>query len=138
MDRHSKNGLKTHNRRSHDVLALAQRIVCNERSERHGDTKSSFAAIAIMWQTYLRATNHKNPHGELVAINSEDVAHMLSIMKKMRFAFGDPQNTDNFIDDIGYTAIATELANIDVPNADGPPRTAIDIAELEEQIRNGN
>jgi hypothetical protein len=76
----------------------------------------TFEAIAEMWQIYLYASNRQrhdtpNPYFKIDAV---DVAQMMSLLKKMRWLFGDG-NDDNFVDDLGYVAIAAQLAEPQKP-----------------------
>ena len=91
-----------HNPQVADILDAAKRIVCNERSAHHGDTGESFDDIAAMWNIYLGARGIVGSN----KIARTDVAQMLALLKKIRFARGDPMNQENFIDDVGYTSIA--------------------------------
>jgi hypothetical protein len=74
-------------------------------------------AVAQMWQLYLRMSNtrrHGGPNIHVV-IDKEDVAQMMSLLKKVRHVYGDPQNEENFIDDLGYTAMAGQFSAIVAP-----------------------
>jgi hypothetical protein len=62
--------------------------------------------IAEMWQVYLR---HVYLTRNMLAITPHDVAQMMALLKKARAMYGDPLNEDNFVDDIGYTALAAML-----------------------------
>jgi hypothetical protein len=86
------------------ILSEAAQIVEGSRNQQHGDKERSFHAIARMWSAYLQS--RKNPEG---AIRPQDVAHMMSLMKKMRSEWGAPMR-DHFVDDAGYTGIAGEIA----------------------------
>lgn len=88
-------------------MDAAKRLVCNERSEHHGETSSSFSYIAEFWSTYLAMT-HKTD----IKVTREDVAQMLSLLKKVRHSMGDKMNAENFVDDIGYVSIAGMFAGI--------------------------
>jgi hypothetical protein len=85
------------------ILAEAARIVEGARNQQHGDKERSFIAIAGVWDAYLR--HRRDPTG---AIRAQDVAHMMSLMKKMRAEWGTPIR-DHFVDDAGYTGIAGEI-----------------------------
>jgi hypothetical protein len=85
------------------ILSEAARIVEGARNQQHGDKERSFVAIATMWTAYLAA--RRDPAGP---IRSQDVAHMMSLMKKMRAEWGAPMR-DHFVDDAGYTGIAGEI-----------------------------
>jgi hypothetical protein len=99
--------------------------VCNDRTEVHGETHPSFWAIAQFWQTYLRITNHNDN----INVTSEDVAQMMSLLKKVRHIFGDHKNPENFIDDAGYVSIAGMFADVQ------PTRHVVNLATLDSKIR---
>lgn len=101
----------TNNLGAGSLLDEAKRLVCNERSEHHGDTSQSFQVIAEFWQVYLRATHNTAD----IKVSSEDVAQMMSLLKKVRRIFGDKSNAENFIDDIGYTGIAGMFSGVQAP-----------------------
>lgn len=64
--------------------------------------------IAQFWSIYLSHVNNNSA----VEINVTDVAEMMSLLKKVRFIFGDKTNDENFTDDIGYVAIAGMFAGV--------------------------
>lgn len=86
------------------ILSEAASIVEGSRNQQHGEKERSFFAIARMWDAYLSA--RKDPSSP---IRAQDVAHMMSLMKKMRSEWGTPIR-DHFVDDAGYSAIAGEIA----------------------------
>jgi hypothetical protein len=64
--------------------------------------------IAKFWEIYLGAVNGNHP----IKLSVVDVAEMMSLLKKVRFMFGDKTNEENFVDDIGYVSIAGMFAGI--------------------------
>lgn len=121
----------THNSSAGNLLDEAKRLVCNERSEHHGDTERSFKVIAEFWQVYLRAA-----HFDAIVITPEDVCQMLSLLKKVRRIFGDKNNNENFIDDLGYTSIAGMFGGAPTPNVAKKMPSVVDFNALDREIRN--
>ena len=89
------------------ILDAAKKVVCQERTHQHGDTVESFKVIAELWTIYLRATSKTD-----ITVTVTDVAELMSLLKKVRFIFGDKTNDENFTDDIGYVAIAGMFAGV--------------------------
>jgi hypothetical protein len=84
------------------ILETANQYITKDRAATHGDAEDSFAQIAAVWTWWLNE--------RLTApIDAYDVAQMMSLFKKAR-AKGNPTNSENAIDDAGYTAIAGEIA----------------------------
>lgn len=79
------------------VLQEAEEIINGARQQTHGAKLATFEMIAAFWSVYLKTE-----------IKPQDVAQMMSLMKKARFRCGQHVR-DHFVDDIGYTAIAHEL-----------------------------
>lgn len=90
----------------------AQRIITTERANAHGGAETSFEMIGQMWAIYVMNANvmRHNQETNFIVIDSQDVAEMMSLLKKCRKIHGDPNNTDNWIDDIGYTALGGGMA----------------------------
>lgn len=86
------------------LIETAGTIVTEDRPNVHGATEESFRMIAELWSVYLSHTNSNK-----VQVQPKDVAQMMSMLKKCRSVYGDPDNRDNFVDDIGYTALAGML-----------------------------
>lgn len=85
-----------------EILETANQYITKDRATTHGDAEDSFAQIAAVWTWWLNE--------RLTApIDAYDVAQMMSLFKKAR-AKGNPTNSENAIDDAGYTAIAGEIA----------------------------
>lgn len=94
-----------------NLIETAARTILQDRPGVHGDTENSFHMIADLWNVYMR---HVTKTRETKRILPEDVANMMSLLKKARAVYGDPKNIDNFVDDIGYTALAGMLKSGDV------------------------
>lgn len=90
------------------VIQEAHKAIMTERPGVHGSAKNSFAMIGELWSVFLRHQMVAREEPEL-NIRPEDVAQMMSLLKKARAIYGDPTNRDNFIDDVGYTALAGML-----------------------------
>lgn len=91
------------------ALALtveAAKTVTVSRPGVHGSAENSFAMIGELWTTYLRHVRKVRKSDE---IRPEDVAQMMSMLKKARAIYGDTKNRDNFVDDLGYTSLAGML-----------------------------
>lgn len=89
------------------LMAKAHQAVIKDRPGVHGSAQMSFQMIAEMWTVYMRhATIARDGDSKITAV---DVLQMMSLLKKARAIFGDVTNDDNFIDDLGYTALAGML-----------------------------
>ncbi len=113
-----------------DLLAEAGRTILKDRPGVHGSAEQSFSMIADIWTVYLR---HARMVRKSDAIRPEDVAHMMVMLKHARAMYGDVNNRDNFVDAIGYEALAGMLQLPD-PSGDlveGKPTDRI----LEEGLK---
>ena len=90
-----------------EILTTAAGIVSGDREKTHGVKETNFNNIATMWNAWLSI--RREPSAPLTP---HDVAQMLSMMKKARTQSGS-HNSDDFVDDAGYTGIAGALADID-------------------------
>jgi len=86
---------------ANDVLSKAKHIIEGGRSK-HG-AENSFELIAKFWSVYLKSAT-KLPQD----IDASNVAQMMVLLKIARSAFGE-YNPDDFIDQAGYAAWASEL-----------------------------
>lgn len=94
-----------------DLMGEAAKIVTTERGNQHGGAEDSFGMIAALWTVYLENTNKMRYANDIsLIIKPEDVAEMMSLLKKARKVHGDPTNRDNHVDDLGYTALAGQLS----------------------------
>jgi hypothetical protein len=80
------------------ILATAKDCITRDRAATHGDAENNFSDIAKLWSWWL---GHP--------VDAYDVAQMMSLFKKAR-AKANRAHEDNFVDDIGYTALAAEIA----------------------------
>jgi hypothetical protein len=98
-----------------DELSLAENVLLDagqairDRSKEHGHTERSFGMIGDMWGSYI--AHAFTIRGE-TKLYPRDIAHMLSLLKTARAVYG--YSVDNFVDGVGYTALAAMLT---------PPRT---------------
>lgn len=84
------------------ILDAANKCVTVDRAATHGDAEDSFSLIAGHWNWWL-SDKLKD------TITAYDVAQMMAGFKQAR-ARGNPQCDDNFVDAVGYAAIAGEIA----------------------------
>lgn len=89
------------------MLEEAAKIVAGARNATHGDKERSFAAIASVWNAYLRDVRKEAG----APITAHDVAVMMVMMKFARSAQGQAVR-DHYVDAAGYAAIAGEIAGV--------------------------
>ncbi len=106
------------------LLVEAGETVMNKRPG-HGDAENSFQMIADLWMIYLR---HCRRVRGTDAIRPEDVAEMMTLLKKARKIYGS-SNRDNYVDDIGYEALAGMLA---LPDPTEDPMDKVDVTEEDK------
>jgi len=85
-----------------EILNKAAEITTGTRQEQHGSPEETFGAIASLWSAYIGET-----------ITPEDVCHMMTLLKMARTRHG-ALNGDDYVDAIGYQAIAGEIAGANV------------------------
>ena len=90
-----------------DILDRAKAIVTGEREKQYGKPEDNFAAVAKMWEVYLRG--QCVGEGADVCVAPEDVAMMMVLLKVGRLMTGD-YLADNYVDICGYVACAGEIA----------------------------
>lgn len=81
------------------ILDAAEKCVCQDRQDTHGNPEDSFSEIAMLWTAYTGND-----------ISPVDVAQMMILLKVAR-AKGNPKHQDNWIDVAGYAACAGEIAS---------------------------
>jgi len=81
-----------------DILKEAERIITKDRAATHGNAEDSFAMIGKMWGAYLG-----------INVLPHDVAMLMVLFKAVRFR-GNPTNSENALDAVGYSALAGEIA----------------------------
>lgn len=87
-----------------EILETAQHIITVDRAATHGKAEDTFAAIAGHWSWWLQ---DKLRPGE--TITPYDVAQMMVGLKQAR-AMGNPGHEDSIVDQVGYSALAGEIA----------------------------
>jgi hypothetical protein len=75
----------------------AKNLVQGDRQEQHGDKYENHMNIATLWSAYLK-----------LSISPDDVAVLFALAKVGRTLAGN-YNPDDYIDAVGYMAIAHEL-----------------------------
>jgi len=89
-----------------EILNAAAKCVLGDREQDYGSPENNFRTIAAMWETYLRC-KCVSPNAD-IAINPEDVAAMLALLKIARIASGNVK-ADNWVDLAGYAACGGEI-----------------------------
>ena len=89
-----------------EILKEAEKCVCGNREQDYGSPENNFRTIAAFWATYL---NSKHDSDVCIAIEPEDVAVMLALLKIARISSGRMKD-DNWIDLAGYAACGGEIA----------------------------
>lgn len=80
-----------------EVLDKAKEIITKDRNEQYGEPQDVFDLIAEYWTAYLD-----------VSFTAEMVAEMMILFKMARLKHS--AKADTYIDLVGYSAIAAELA----------------------------
>lgn len=93
------------------VLKEAWETIAKKRPGVHGSAELSFEMIGDFWTIYLRHARRTRGND---TIRPEDVAEMMAMLKKARKMYGDPNNIDNDVDDLGYTGLAAMLRLPDI------------------------
>lgn len=91
------------------VLEEVTGIICKDRNTTHGEPENVFETIAELWEAYLRGRGIIEDESSSPGVLPHDVATMMVLFKAARCA-GNPQHYDNYVDMVGYAAIAAELA----------------------------
>lgn len=87
--------------KAQETLKIAASLVSGDRAKKHGDMFHSHDRIAKFWSAYL---------GKV--IEAHDVACLMALLKIARTQSGET-NSDDYIDMVGYAAIAGELVEIE-------------------------
>ena len=88
-----------------DILKKAEKLVSTDRAKAYGDKIVNHENIARLWSAYLQNKTKLN-----IVLTPEDVAQLMTLLKIARTQGGEFKE-DNFIDAVGYQAIAGEIAN---------------------------
>ena len=89
-----------------EILAKANELISKDRNETHGDAFKNHAEIAEFWNIFLDGKLRP-----MANITAQDVAVMMILLKVSRSTQGEKFNIDNFIDMVGYAAIAGEIGD---------------------------
>ena len=84
------------------IIQEAANLISGDREIDHGDAYDGFGLIATYWSAHLD-TN----------ITREDVATMMTLLKLARAKSGGKRNKDNYVDAVGYSALAGEMSSLD-------------------------
>lgn len=83
-----------------EILAEAEKIVCNDRNVQYGEPEDNFLRIATLWNAYLGK----------IHVTSYDVAVMMCLFKIARLQGSAFESIDSWVDLIGYAACGGEIA----------------------------
>lgn len=91
----------------------AEELISGARATTHGSVETTHANIAGAWNAILRAKWHFVGHNldgqPPPRLDSLDILNMLEALKIMR-RYGGSFNLDDFIDGVGYAALAGQVA----------------------------
>ena len=83
-----------------EILAEAEKYVCNDRNLQYGEPEDNFLRIATLWNAYLGK----------IHVTSYDVAVMMCLFKIARLQSSAFESVDSWVDLIGYAACGGEIA----------------------------
>lgn len=86
-----------------EFLQTAEKTICRDRQDIHGNPEDTHSLIAEYWSTYLSQET-----GKIITIDGADVAVLMVLFKVARLQV-NPAHRDNIVDGIGYMAIAGEI-----------------------------
>lgn len=87
------------------LIKSAADLVANDRANTHGDKRQNHKNIAALWNAYLDIRRDTAS-----PLTETDVAQMMVLLKLARTQLG-AFNQDDYVDLVGYAAIAGELAS---------------------------
>ena len=89
------------------ILDNAKSMITKDRQIQHGDAKENLDNIAGYWNEYLRSKYDVPP-----VLNGKNVSIMMTLLKIGRISTPSAShNEDNYVDAVGYLAIAGEEAD---------------------------
>jgi hypothetical protein len=97
-----------------EIARRAADIISGERAHVHGDFRKNHANIAASWTWYLQA---RFADSHCIHLTAHDAAIMMQLMKIARNLTG-AHNPDDYVDSVGYAAIAGGIAEQDAEIAD--------------------
>lgn len=83
-------------------LDEARKCITGDRQDKYGRAERNFETISNLWNVYLGDKLKGN-------LSPNDIGVMMALMKIARIASGT-QQTDSYVDAIGYLALAGEIA----------------------------
>jgi len=86
-----------------DIINESNECITKDRAATHGDAEDSFNNIAFLWTWWINTRQDQS-----IKLSAHDVAIMMSLFKHARIA-GNAFHLDNYVDSIGYQAIAGEI-----------------------------
>lgn len=86
------------------IIKSAQELVTGERAKTHGDPTLNHRKIADVWNGILMAADKLGS-----PLTAHDVANMMEGLKIARRYLG-AFNVDDYVDGVGYAAVAGEIA----------------------------
>lgn len=92
--------------KSAEIAGNAAALLGGDRARTHGDKRTNHENIAALWNAYLDRRANKGP------LTGAEVATMMVLLKVARTLAGS-HNLDDYVDAVGYAAIAGELAEGD-------------------------
>ena len=90
--------------KAHEITATATELLTGDRQRTHGDKAVNHGNIAALWSAYL--ARRTNP---LAPLQDYEVAQMMVLLKVARTLAG-VHNDDDYVDAVGYAAIAGDLS----------------------------
>ena len=97
-----------------DMALRAADLISGGRAHVHGDFRKNHANIAASWSWYLQA---RFAGARVIQLTAHDAALMLELFKIARTLTG-AHNPDDYVDAIGYAAIAGGIAEQDAEIGD--------------------
>ena len=102
-------------RQAADMLAAAAGLIGGKRAFDYGPADENYGRVAALWNGWLAA--RREPAAPL---NAHDALVMMALMKLARTQ-GGAGSRDNYIDAVGYAALAGEIAYDDSKLSPSPP-----------------
>jgi hypothetical protein len=92
-----------------EILAAAEKCVCEDRNKEYSEPEDIFSLIAALWEPVIRA--RCVPDGTYVCMDETTVALLMALLKIAR-ASVNQEHIDSWIDLAGYAACGGELATL--------------------------
>ena len=109
-----------------NVLKETESIV-NGRGAEYGDIRKLHQHVANLWSAWIGITD--------APLSASDVLQMMSMLKKSRSKHGMFKR-DNYVDDMGYTSLATALdaEDLEAIQGDGTKTHVDELGEAMERV----